>query len=67
MSASSTAHRGLRGRAGALAARVPVLVDLYRFVRNPAWARAISRDLARTRTESAFLADVPASAPEVSG
>ena len=39
---------------------MPVLVDLYRFVRNPAWARAISRDLARTRTESAFLADVPA-------
>lgn len=59
MSASATVHRGLRRWAGATVARLPALVEAYRFVRNPAWQRAVARDLRATRTASSFLRALP--------
>src|SRR5690349_20858935 len=59
MSASAGQLQGLRGVVARVASRLPFLVDAYRFVRNPAWERAMRRDLASTRSTSAFLREVP--------
>jgi hypothetical protein len=45
----------VRRAAAEVAARAPVLVDAYRAARNPAWARAVHRDLTATRRAGAFL------------
>lgn len=64
MSASSTVHRGLRRWAGGLAARIPWSLDAYRWLRNPAWQRAVSDDLRRTRRSSRFLSKLPPAASD---
>lgn len=53
----------MRRWAGAAAARFPVLVEGYRWVRNPAWQRAIAADLRRTRRTSRFLRTLPSAPP----
>ena len=64
MSASSTTHRGPRRWVGAAAARFPGLIEAYRWVRNPAWQRAVEADLRHTRRTSRFLAALPPAAAD---
>lgn len=64
MSASATMHRGLRRWAGTVVGRFPGLLDAYRFVRNPAWQRAVAADLRSTRSTSAFARSIPMPGPD---
>lgn len=47
-----------------IASRLPVLVDAYRLVTHPAWARSVRRDLEETRAGAAFLRVLAPAAPD---
>jgi hypothetical protein len=67
VSASAGASRNpLRRTAATTAARLPWLVDAYRFARNPRWQLDLRQDMQATRDNAAFLRSlppVPADAP----
>jgi hypothetical protein len=69
VSASAGASRNpLRRTAATTAARLPWLVDVYRFARNPRWQLDLRQDLQETRDNAAFLRSLPpvaADAPPV--
>jgi hypothetical protein len=50
----------LRRGAARAASAAPWLVDVVRFAANPAWERALRRDLRVTRKSTAFLRELPA-------
>ncbi len=60
VSASTGRSRNLLRRVAAdVAARVPVLVEVYRSVRNPRWALDLRRDLHETIRTTTFLRSLP--------
>jgi hypothetical protein len=65
MSASTESdRRGLRRMAAELSQRAPVLVDAYRFMRNPSWQWAIARDLRETARAAKPLRDAARPSPD---